>query len=91
MPTLVEVEAHEGVARLEHSEQHGLVGLCSGVRLHVGVFCAEELLDTLNGQRLHLVYHLASAVIALARIAFSIFVGEIAAHGAHHLVAHKVF
>ena len=90
MTALVEVEAHEGVARLEHRQQHGLVGLCAGVGLHVGKLGTEEGLDTLDGQCLHLVYHLAAAIVALAGKAFGILVGEITTHGLHHLVADEV-
>ena len=69
-----EVESHEYIARLQHSEQHGSIGLCARVRLYVGIFGTEELLDALNGEILHFVNYLTSAVVALARVAFSIFV-----------------
>ena len=73
---VVEVESHEGVAWLEHRKQHGCVGLCARVGLYVGVFSTEELFHALDGESLGLVHHLTSAVIALARIALGIFVGE---------------
>jgi hypothetical protein len=44
VPAGREVEAHEGVARLEQRQEHGLVRLRAGVRLHVGEAAAEQRL-----------------------------------------------
>ena len=71
-----EVEAHEGVARLEQSEKHRLVGLAAGVRLHIGEFAVEEPADALDRQSLDDIDELAAAVIAPAGIALGIFVGQ---------------
>ncbi len=51
------------------------------MRLHVGVLRAEELLGAIDRQLLDLVGVLAAAVVALARIAFGVLVGEDRAHG----------
>ncbi len=67
------VEAEELVARLEACHKHSHVGLCSGVWLHVGIISAEYALD---GNAFGLVYHLASAIVAVAGIALGIFVGK---------------
>ena len=85
-----EVEAHEGIARFEHGHEHGHVGLCSGMGLHVGVFGAVEFAYAVDGELFHLVHHLAAAVVACAGIALGVFVGEYGAHGLHHFVAHEV-
>ena len=87
---LVEVKTHEGVAGLQHSEQHSLVGLCTGVRLYIGKLSTEEFLDALDGEGFYLVHHLAAAIIAFAGQTLSIFVGQITAHSLHHLVADEV-
>lgn len=87
---LVEVETHEGVAGLEHGEEHGLVGLGTGVRLNVGELSPEELLHTVDGELLHLVDDLATAIVTLAGQALGIFVGEVTAHGCHDLVGDEV-
>ena len=55
-------------------QEHRRVGLGSGVGLNVGVVAVEQLLDPLDGQTFGHVYILASAVVALARVAFSILV-----------------
>ena len=55
-----------------------LVGLRAGVRLHVGVFGAEQLLGAVDGELLGDVDVLAAAVVALAGIAFGVLVGELA-------------
>ena len=59
--------------------------------LDVGVFRIVELAEPFDGEVLDLVDHLAAAVIALARIAFRVFVGADGADGFHHLVADIVF
>ena len=74
---LIEVQAHEGVARLQDGEQYSLVGLCTRVGLHVDKLSAEELLHAVDGEVLHLVHHLATAIVALAGITLGIFVGEV--------------
>ena len=71
-----EVEAHEGVARLQQRQEHRLVRLAAGIRLHVGEAAAEQLLGALDRQRLGDVDELAAAVIAPARIALGVFVGQ---------------
>ena len=90
MPALVKVESHEGIARFQHSKQHCLVCLCAGVRLYIGVFCTEELLYALDGKCLYLVNHLAAAIIALARITFSILVCQVGSHGLHYFVTDEI-
>ena len=59
--------------------------------LHIGILGVEDLFQTLYGQLLGLIHHLAAAVIAVAGIALGIFVGQTGAHGFHHLVGHEVF
>ena len=79
-----EIETHEGVARLQQREEHGLVGLRAGIGLHIGEAAAKQLFRPLDGEILGDVDILAAAVIALARIAFGIFVGENRALGLQH-------
>jgi hypothetical protein len=53
------------------------------MRLHVGGFGAKDLLDAVNGQLFGHVHVLAAAVVALARVALGVFVGELGALGGH--------
>ena len=71
-----QVHAEHRVARLEQREVHGHVRLRARVRLHVGVFGAEQRLGAVDGERLDDVDELAAAVVALARIAFGVLVRE---------------
>ncbi len=71
-----EIEAEEGVARLQQRQEHRLVGLAAGVRLHIGELAIEEPRNALDRQRLDDIDILAAAIIAPARIALRIFVGE---------------
>ncbi len=57
------------------------------MRLDVGIVGAEQLLGAFDGQCFDLVHMLATAVVALARIAFGVFVGEAAALRLHHAFA----
>ena len=91
MPAGGEVEAHEGVAGLEQRQEHRLVHLAAGIRLHVGELCAEQLLRPLDRQRLGDVDELAAAVVALARIALGVFVGHHRALRLEHGARHDVF
>jgi hypothetical protein len=86
-----QAHAENGVARLQQRQIHRLVGLRAGVRLHVGVIGAKQLLDALNGQTLGHIHVFAAAVVALARIAFRVLVGQYRALGLQHTRAGVVF
>ena len=88
--TLVEVQAHKGIAGLQYGQQHCCVGLGARVGLHVGKLSAEELLHSLACEVFRLVHNLAAAIIAVAGQALGILVGHVGTHGAHHLVADEV-
>ncbi len=70
------VHAHERVARLHERHEHSLVRLRARMRLDIGEAAIEKPPGALDGERLDLVDESAAAVIAPARIAFGIFVGE---------------
>ena len=80
----VEAHAEDRVARLQQRQEHGLVRLRAGMRLDVGELAAEQLLGAVDGQLLGHVHELAAAVVAPARIAFGVFVGEHAALRLEH-------
>ena len=79
-----QAHAHDGVARLQQGEEHRLVGLAAAVGLHVGEVGAEKLLGALDGQGLDDVDVFAATVVALARIALGVLVGELRALRLHH-------
>jgi hypothetical protein len=76
VPAMRQRHAEDGVARLQQGQVHGLVGLRARMRLHVGVVGAEQLLAAVDGQLLGHVHVLAAAVVALARIALGVLVGQ---------------
>ena len=80
---MVEPQPEHRVADVEHRVVGGHVGLRAGVRLDVGVLGAEEGLGALDGDALDLVDDLAAAVVALARVALGVLVGEHRADGLH--------
>ena len=58
--------------------------------LHVGILRIVNLAEPVDGQLFDLVHHLATAVVTLARITFSIFVRTDGAHRFHDLVGHII-
>ena len=87
---VAKVQADEFVAGFEAGHEHGHIGLCARVGLHVGVFGAKKAFHAFAGESL------PGPLPGIRRssvggIAFGIFVCETRAHGAHHLVAHIVF
>ena len=86
-----EIEAENGVARLQHRRVGRGVGLRAGVRLHIDVLAAEDLLGAIAGQVLHHVGVLAAAVVAAAGIALGIFIGEDRAGRLQHCFGDEVF
>ena len=91
MAAVGEVHAQNRITRLQKAEIHREVCLCAGMGLHVGMFRAEKLARAVARQIFNNINILAAAVIALARITFSIFVGQMAAHRRHHSGGDKVF
>ena len=64
---------------LSAAKVHRLVRLRARMRLDVGVLGAEQLLGAIDRELLGDVDELAAAVVALARIAFGVLVGELRA------------
>ena len=79
-----QAHAEDGVTGLQKGEVDGAVGLRASMRLDVGVVGAEQFLGAVDGQLLDHVDVLATAVVALARIAFGVLVGEHRTLGFHH-------
>ena len=79
-----EIHTHQGVPRLQKGRVGRQVGLSPGVRLHIGILCAEQCLGPLDGQPLDFVHKLTSAVVPPPGVALGVFVGQAAAHGGHH-------
>jgi hypothetical protein len=88
---LGEAHAHDRIARLGEGHQHGLVGLRAGIRLDVGGIGTEQLLQAVDGDLLGDIDVLTATVVALARIAFGVLVGQLGALGFHDGLADVVF
>ena len=80
-----------GVARFDQRLEHPLIGLRPRTRLNVRETTAKKALRPVDREVLRNIDELASAVVALARIAFGIFVGEDGALGFKHRAADDVF
>ena len=87
---MVEREAEERVAGLEQGRVDGVVGLRAGVRLDVGVLGPEQLLGAVDRELLGDVDLLAAAVVALARVALGVLVGQHRAGRLEHRLGDEV-
>ena len=76
-----QIQSKYRIAGLEDGEIDGHVGLGAAVGLHVGVVGPEELLGAIAGQVLDPIHVHAAAVVAPARVALGVLVGEVGAHG----------
>ena len=85
-----EIETHERVARLHEGHEGALIGLAAGIGLDVGEPAVEQLAGALDRQILRDVDELAATVIAPARIAFCIFVGQHGALRLEHRARHDI-
>lgn len=86
-----EVQAEDGISRLQDGQHNCGIRLGAGVRLHVGVGAVEHLFDAIDGQLFGFIYDFTAAIVAAAGIAFSIFVGQDAARCAHNVVGSEIF
>ncbi|MNP14693.1 hypothetical protein D3C76_1070270 [compost metagenome] len=82
-----QAHAQDGVTGLQQGQVDRAVGGRARVRLDVGEIGTEQLLGALDGQRFDFVDVLAAAVVALAWVAFGVFVGQAAALGLHDALA----
>ena len=58
------------------AREHGLIHLAARIGLHIGELAVEQTARALDGKLLGNIDKLAAAIIAAARIALGIFVGE---------------
>ncbi len=91
MAAVRQIEAQNRVARLQHRRIGRGVGLRAGVRLHVDMLAAEDLLGPVARQILHHVGVFAAAVVAPPRIALGVFIGKYRAGRLKHRLGDKVF
>ena len=76
MAAVCEREPHDRLTRLEQRVVGGGVGLCAGVRLHVGVLRSEECLGAVDRELLGDVHALAASVVAAAGVALGVLVRQ---------------
>src|SRR5664279_1571543 len=86
-----QIEPQYFVARLQHSQANGRIGLCTTMRLDVGVFAVKYFFQPVDSQLFGLIYDFTTTVIPAAGITFSIFIGHHIAHGLHHLEGGEIF
>ena len=82
--TVIEAEPEHRVTGLQQCLIGAHVGVRARVWLHVGVLGSEQRLDTFDRDRFDVVDHGVAAVVALARVALGVLVGQHRSGGAHH-------
>src|SRR6266566_425190 len=90
VPAMRQIQAENRVARLQHRRIRRHVGLRSSVGLDIGMLGPKKLFGTITRQVLDNIGKLAATVIAFARIALGILIGEHRAHGFEHSVADEI-
>lgn len=85
-----EIQAEQLLARAHQRHQHRGIGLRTRVRLHVRILRPEEFGDAGAGEILDDVDVLAAAVVAAARVALGVLVGEHAALRLQDRARHEV-
>ena len=90
MTAVREIQAENSIAGLQDGSIGFHVRLRSGVRLHVGVLGAEQLLGAVASEVLDDVGELAATVVALAGISLGVFIREDGARGFEHGFADEV-
>ena len=83
--------SENGVTGLKERRINGKICLRAGMRLNVGILCAEKLLGSFDCDVFHNINIFTAAVISLSGIAFGVFVGQHTAHGRHHGRGNNVF
>jgi len=72
------------VARLQRREEHRLIRLRTGMRLHIGGLRPEQFFNPVDRELLGDIDEFAAAVIAFAGIALGVFIGELRPLSGHH-------
>ena len=86
-----QTHAEERIAGIQQGKKHRLIRLRATIGLNIGSFGTEQFFNAINRQRFDHINKFTAAVIALAGIAFSVFIGELAALRFHHGGAGVVF
>ncbi len=90
MASFVQSHPHKGIAGLQEGVEDRHIGLRAGMGLYIRIGAAEQLFRAFPRKILDLIDALASAVIAVPRIAFRVLVGQHAAKRGHHGLAGPV-
>ncbi len=91
MTTMRQIHSKDGITRLADRHIHRHISLGTGMGLNIDVFGTEQFFRPVDGQLLGDINHLATAVITLTRIPFSIFIGQYRALCFQHSLADKIF
>ena len=84
MTAFRQTESQDAISWFEKCQVDRQIGVRAGMRLHVGMPGAEQLLRSLDGQALDLVDELAAAVVPLPGIALGVLVRQHAADRLQH-------
>ena len=87
---MIQIQTHETVAGFQYCKQYSGISLRTGVRLYVCILCTKQFADAVDSQLFYLVHHLAATIVAVTGVTLCVFVGQVAAHRFHYLIADEV-
>ena len=91
MPARGQIKPHEAITRLQQCQEHRLIGLRAGMRLHIGKSAIKQLAGAFNGEPFGNIHRLAAAIIAPARITLGVFIRHHRPLRFHHSAGDDVF
>ena len=91
MSAVSKAQSHDRIAGIEQGEKHCEIGVCSRMRLNVGVFRSEQFFCSFDGYVFDDVHIFAAAVISSSGVALGVFVGKHRAGCKQHRFRHYVF
>ncbi|MNC22806.1 hypothetical protein D3C75_708130 [compost metagenome] len=84
MTAVSEIHAEHSVTGIQCGQINCHIGLSTGMRLDIGMISAEQLLGTVTGKVLYDIDIFTAAIVAFARITFSIFIRKNRTHRFHY-------
>ena len=86
-----EVKAEYRITGFQDRQIDGRIGLCPGMRLHVGIFSPKQGLEAFDSYCFNLIYYFTSPIISLAGISLRIFICQARTHRFKDSDRRKVF
>src|SRR5210317_1546354 len=91
MTTSSEIEAQHSISGIDYGKENSLVGLCSGMRLHIGIVCSKQFPGSIDRSLLDHIDEFAATVEAISRVTLQSLVSHLVTQGVEHRLTHDIF